>query len=113
MLESLAGGRINSLYKLTREVLDRIGDGGTRYALSPRRIKKVASRDRIVRIRVITRRAAKAMESCPICGGELAVADARDVYGKKTRWGKYCSLCGFKVDPGKREPARYIFDLRW
>jgi len=113
MLEALAGGRVNSLSELTRNVLDRIGDGSTRYALSPRRVKRVASRDRIVRVRMITRRAARAMKSCPLCGGELLVMDARDLFGKKTRWGKYCSLCGFKIDPGRREPARYIFDLRW
>lgn len=73
----------------------------------------MASRNRVLRIKVITRRSPRSVKNCPLCGNELAVTDARDIYGKKTRWGKFCKLCGFEIDPGKREPARYIFDLRW
>jgi len=84
-----------------------------RYALTSRRVKKVASQNRVIRIRIITRRAARTMIRCPLCGGELEALDARDLFGKNTKGGKECKSCRFEMGPGRREPARYIFDLRW
>ena len=104
---------MNSLGRLTRDVLARIGDGKTRYALTPRRTKRIASGERVIRIRMITRRATRSMKKCPLCGGRLTALETRDLFGGETRGGKSCDECGFKMDPGRREPARYIFDLRW
>jgi hypothetical protein len=62
---------------------------------------------------MITRRAARTMKKCPLCGGELETLEARDLFGENTKGGKTCKSCRFEMDPGRREPARYIFDLRW
>jgi len=113
VVQVVAGGRIASQRQLADEVLEWLQRGGERYALSPERTRKIASRVKAVRIRVLTRRAPKAMDTCPFCDAPLEREDAKDLFGRKTAAGRACPRCSFRIDPGKRGPARYIFELRW
>lgn len=109
----MTGGRIASQRHLADEVLEWLQRGGERYALSPERTRKIASKVKAIRIRVLTRRAPKAMDTCPFCDASLEREGAKDLFGRRTAGGRTCPSCSFRIDPGKRGPARYIFELRW
>ncbi|MEK9145266.1 MAG: hypothetical protein AAB339_06635, partial [Elusimicrobiota bacterium] len=44
-----------------------------------------------------------------VCGGELKVLKARDLYGAEVVVGRKCTHCGFRMDRDNLVPRRYIF----
>ncbi len=105
----LEEGRINSQNELAREVLRSIG---SEFALSPKRARLIAAGSDRIKIRVFTRRSEERMKECPFCGRPLVEERGVDVYGRPTVGGRACEECEFRIDPGRRGPARYTFDLR-
>jgi hypothetical protein len=51
------------------------------------------------------------MGRCPFCRTELGEKNTLDLFGKTTKGDRHCPSCGFRVDRGKRGPARYLFEL--
>ena len=113
VVQAVTEGRIDSQRQLADQALSILGHTGEAYALSPARARKIASRERAIRIRVMTRRAPRPMLRCPFCDASLRLDDATDIFGKTTTAGRVCPDCNFRMDPGKRGPARYVFELRW
>ena len=101
--------RANSQNELASKVINRMP---ANYALSAHRARRIASKSKRIRIRMLTRRAARAMANCPFCGKALEKMNIRDIFGNMTTGGRACPDCGFRIDPGRRGPARYIFELR-
>ncbi len=113
VLEAIEGvlseGRIDSQGQLASMVLDRIGGD---FALSPSRARRIASSSPRIRIRVFTRNSNRVQSECPFCKRPLKPERTPDIFGNETSAGMVCSHCQFRMDPGKREPSRYVFELR-
>jgi len=111
VLESLRKGKVTSQNELASKALSRMPGGPAVYRLSPRRARMVASRSGRIRVKMTARRSDREMKRCPYCSKALERAKARDLFGEPTVGERFCSACGFRMPPGRLEPARYTFEL--
>lgn len=90
-------------------VLQKLKEENQYCILTGNRVRKIAAKSKGVKILVEKRRSSKKAKNCYVCGGELEVIKARDLYGGECSAGKKCKNCGFKIDKENLMPKRYIF----
>lgn len=99
---------VDSQKALRALVLERLRKNDEEYTLSEDRVRKLAARLGF-RVLVLKRASRRKARRCYVCGGELKVLKARDLYGAEVVVGRKCTLCGFRMDRDNLVPRRYIF----
>lgn len=90
-------------------VLKRLKEENQYCILAGSRVRKIAANLKGVKILVEKRRSDKKAKKCYVCGGELEVIRATNLYGRECSAGKKCKNCGFKIDKENLAPKRYTF----
>ena len=117
-------GCIDSIVLLRELVLDKLRESDDRYALSPRRLRKIMARMEELTIvistsesRDMTRRlggdkALVKLTRCPVCGSKLKPIRNQTLYGWIVVIEKKCPVCGYWTGTRIRKPYRYEVCLR-
>ncbi len=102
-------GSQEALHRMVAALLNR---ADAAYKVSPERLRRIAAGLEDVVIRVEKMRAARRAKACYVCGGEMKLMKARDLFGRETVAGRKCSRCGFELERNGLAPRRYIFIKR-
>ena len=86
-------------------------NGGEKYRLSARRLRRIAatmdSVDLIIHCREGKRKYRG--KSCPVCGSDMESVKNATLYGWTVSTGKICNTCGYWTGKKRRIPVRYVF----
>lgn len=111
-LEVLAReGPVDTQQRLGELVEDRLGDRDPEYAVSGRRVRRLAVRSGSVDVRIEAREdgPTPTMEACPVCGSELEDRRNATLTGGEASLGYRCSWCPWWTGQRLRVPRRYRF----
>jgi uncharacterized protein with PIN domain len=108
LAETLRGRHIKSQAELARLLNKRFRKNGSKYRVSPVRVREIAIQQKGIRVRVATRKG-RQPKKCPVCAGSLKKTHSRNLKGRKVLAGLKCSRCPYKGSSGKWVPSRYEF----
>ncbi|MGA1821321.1 MAG: hypothetical protein ACMUIG_02195 [Thermoplasmatota archaeon] len=88
-------------------------NGGKRFRLSPRRLRKISAVMDNVDLIIHCREGKTTFKgkSCPVCGSEMSDIKNQTLYGWTISTGKYCETCHYWSGKRKRIPIRYVFTI--
>ncbi|MBI4020350.1 MAG: hypothetical protein HY367_03380 [Candidatus Aenigmarchaeota archaeon] len=109
--ETLSRQNIRSQRELAEIVNKWLKHGNTGYAISERRIRKLALEISGLRIMPRTKKG-RMPAQCPACSGELKRTYTKTLKGSSIVSELYCARCGYRGKQGRWLPRNYEFTLR-
>lgn len=104
-------GIVDTQEELCYHVLKKLKKYNPDFALSGRRVKRIAIKIPEIRIKAKTKKSPKMkkISKCPVCTGRLKKIYAKNLLNKRIQIGYVCKRCGFVSDLSSFIPMRYIF----
>lgn len=111
-LEVLAReGHVETQRRLGELVEERLADRDPDYAVTGKRVRRLAVRSGSVEVRIQAREDGETptMQGCPVCGSDLEELRNATLEGGEVQTGYRCSWCPWWTGPTLRVPRRYTF----
>lgn len=100
---------VSSIKLLRNLVQSELRKTNKYYVVSENRIRKIASKNKKIKIIVLKRKSSKKTERCFICGKKLKPIISKNLLGEYVTIGSKCEICGIVLEKNKQAPKRYIF----
>lgn len=99
----------DELAEIVRKELKKLNKN---FAITPRRVRKIALRIENMEVTIKTKKSRKARpKKCPVCGNKLIPIHAKNLLGKKIAVGFRCRACNYHADEKFFAPMKYEFRL--